>query len=91
MISFRVSESEFELLKAKSEAAGSRNVSDFARLTLCGPEGWQRAGGEVEQLRRELQELAGAVRQMTEMLEEGTPSAAAARSELTPAGRKGRP
>jgi len=36
MISFRVSESEFERLKSKSESQGAGSVSDYARLSLCG-------------------------------------------------------
>ena len=39
MISFRVSEREFEQLKNKSEAEGARSISDFARLALCGSNG----------------------------------------------------
>ena len=35
MISFRVSEDEFELLRAKSEAHGARSISDYARAVLC--------------------------------------------------------
>ncbi len=36
MVSFRVSENEFEQLRSKSEAEGARSVSDYARLSLCG-------------------------------------------------------
>jgi hypothetical protein len=36
MVSFRVSEREFELLRSKSEALGARSVSDYARVALCG-------------------------------------------------------
>ena len=35
MISFRVSQDEFELLRAKSQAEGARSISDYARLTLA--------------------------------------------------------
>ena len=36
MVSFRVSEDEFEQLRSKSEAQGARSVSDYARFSLCG-------------------------------------------------------
>jgi hypothetical protein len=35
MISFRISEHDFALLKNKSEALGARSVSDYARVALC--------------------------------------------------------
>ena|ERR1700693_1434003 len=35
MVSFRVSEDEFEQLRSKSEAQGARSVSDYARVSLC--------------------------------------------------------
>lgn len=34
MVSFRVSEDEFEWLRAKSEAQGARSISDYARVVL---------------------------------------------------------
>ena len=77
MISFRVSDDEFALLKMKSEAEGARSVSEFARLTLCG----QTNGGSVSvghtngdasqltQLRDDLQELNTYVRRVAELIE----------------------
>lgn len=35
MISFRVSEHEFEQLRTISESEGAGSVSDYARLSLC--------------------------------------------------------
>lgn len=35
MISFRVSENEFEQLRTMSESLGAGSVSDYARLSLC--------------------------------------------------------
>ena len=35
MVSFRVTPQEFELLKVRSETEGARNISDYARATLC--------------------------------------------------------
>jgi hypothetical protein len=82
MISFRVSEREFEMLKTMSESEGARSVSDFARLALCG----QRTGngaspdhpaasnerigdGGLDRLRNDLDELKAYVRRVAEMLE----------------------
>jgi hypothetical protein len=71
MISFRVSEREFEQLKNKSEAEGARSISDFARLALCGSgagsgdrvdEGFNRLSDDVQQ-------LSADVRRVTELLE----------------------
>ena len=91
MISFRVSEDEFELLKTKSEAEGARNVSEFARLTLCGQtNGGSAAVGppntdptQLTQLREDLQELGAYVRRVAELIERGrTP--AGTRSPMLP-------
>jgi mobilization protein NikA len=91
MISFRVSEDEFELLKTKSEAEGARNVSEFARLTLCGQSnGGSAAVGhpntdptQLTQLRDDLQELGAYVRRVAELIERGrTP--VATRSPMLP-------
>jgi len=67
VISVRVSEREFELLKIKSEAEGARSISDFARLALCGSacgvtdrvdQGIHRLGGDVQQLSAEVRRVA---------------------------------
>jgi len=63
MISFRVSDDEFQQLRAKSEAEGARSVSDYARLALSreaspGPE-W------LEQIQR----LSLDVQRLTEILD----------------------
>jgi hypothetical protein len=70
MISFRVSEREFELLKTKSAAEGARSISDFARLALCGPAGGssERERGMLE-LAGEVQQLRADVRRVAELLE----------------------
>ena len=78
MISFRVSEREFEALKTKSEHHGARNISDFARLALCGATGgWATGAGTslepadptVVQLTDEIRELRVHVRHVAELLE----------------------
>ena len=78
MISFRVSEREFELLRSKSEAEGARSVSEFARLALCGQTTAAAAASsapaaidppEIRRLRDELQELNAYVRRVAESME----------------------
>ena len=79
MISFRVSEREFEMLKAMSEAKGARSVSDFARVALCG----HRNGASIESiepdetitlLRKEVEDLKVYVRRVAEILEAREPT-----------------
>lgn len=95
MITFRVSEDEFERLKTRSEAAGARSVSEFARLTLCGQTNGASAPGEhpngdtsqLTQLRDDLQELSAYVRRVADSIERGrTP--VPARSPMLAAGSK---
>jgi hypothetical protein len=80
MISFRVSEREFEMLRSKSEAEGARSVSEFARLALCGqtPAATNQSAQsgatdspELTRLRDELQELNAYVRRVAESVERG--------------------
>src|SRR5439155_25536519 len=65
MISFRVSNDEFELLRSKSESQGARSVSDYARLALCGsPSATDdqivyQLSYEIQQLRLEIKRLTG--------------------------------
>ncbi len=72
MISFRVSEREFEMLKSMSEAEGARSVSDFARLALCGERGSASSepGKTIDQLRSDVEELKKYVRRVADLLEE---------------------
>jgi hypothetical protein len=71
MISFRVSEHEFEQLRSKSEAEGARSVSDYARLSLCG--GTATSDGQSEVKIRELSEgirrLSGDIRRLFELID----------------------
>jgi hypothetical protein len=83
MISFRVSEREFEMLKTVSETEGHRSVSDFARLTLCGRSNGHetshdRTAGHdgIDLLRNDLDELKKDLRRVAEMLEQEQPKAA---------------
>src|SRR5258708_32725495 len=66
MISFRVSEKEFDELRTTAEAKGARSVSDYARVALCGAagssgdeldSGWRRLSGDIRQLSRNIQTL----------------------------------
>jgi hypothetical protein len=62
MISFRVSDDEFERLRAKSQAEGSRSVSDYARLALA------REASDNEWLQH-LQRLSADVQRLAQLLE----------------------
>jgi hypothetical protein len=77
MISFRVSEHEFELLKTQSESEGARSVSDFARLALCGHRGQpgQPTEPDINKLKDEIDQLNTHVRRVTELLERARPVA----------------
>ena len=77
MISFRVSEREFEELRMKSEAEGARTISEFARLALCGAasQSSDRVDRRIHQLSDDLQQLSAHVRHVTELLEANRPSA----------------
>ena len=63
MISFRVSDDEFERLRAKSEAEGARSVSDYARVALA-----REASADRDWLQH-LQRLSQDVARLTELLE----------------------
>lgn len=87
MISFRVSEREFEMLRTISESEGHRSVSDFARLALCGARnGSSNQNDEsLDRLRIDLEELKTTVRRVAEMLEER--ETATSRTQLAAVGR----
>ena len=63
MISFRVSDDEFDRLRAKSEAEGSRSVSDYAREALS-----RESRGEHQWIEH-LQRLSADVQRLTELLD----------------------
>jgi len=70
MISFRVTEHEFELLKVRSDAEGARSISDYAREALCRNDRGQATQVEtaVTQLNDEIQQLRSQLLQITELL-----------------------
>lgn len=71
MISFRVSENEFERLKNKSESKGARSVSDYARLSLCGATATLDSQHEVkiQELSEGIQRLSLDIRRLFELIE----------------------
>ena len=90
MISFRVSEREFEQLKNKSEAEGARSISDFARLSLCGSGAGSsdRVDEGINRLSDDVQQLSADVRRVTELLEAS--ASAPSRPALSLTARKNR-
>ena len=81
MISFRVSDQEFEQLRLRSESEGARSISDFARSALCEQ---ARAGvADLDRLSDEVQRLGSYVARVTELIE-GRESAV----DPTPQGRR---
>lgn len=68
MISFRVSEAEFEQLRNRSEAEGARSISDYARASLCGG---AAPGGErqIQALSDGIERLSGDIRRLSELIE----------------------
>jgi len=78
MVSFRVSQDEFERLRKKSEAQGARSVSDYARFALCGglniSDGQQR--GAFHELSQGIEKLSLEMRRLFDLIENptGTPN-----------------
>jgi hypothetical protein len=72
MISFRVSEYEFDKLKTESESVGVGSVSDYARLNLCGgaspaPPGELEA--RIHQLDGKVQDLSSHLNRLVSLVE----------------------
>lgn len=63
MISFRVSDDEFEKLRQRSAAEGARSVSDYARVALA-----RESNGERDMMQH-LQQLTADVQRLTELLD----------------------
>ncbi len=72
MISFRVSEREFEQLSNKSKALGARSVSDYARVTLCAAanEADGHDGSEILNLKDRIHQLSLEVRRLFDLIEQ---------------------
>jgi len=70
MISFRVSEREFEQLRVRSEADGARNISEYARMALC--EGPKSSDADLQRLSSEIQRLGADLARVTLLIEQGT-------------------
>ena len=71
MISFRVSEDEFEQLRSKSEANGARSISDYARLALCGATNGVdgHLESDIHELSDGIQQLNHHIRRLAELME----------------------
>ena len=72
MISFRVSENEFEKLKTESESVGVGSVSDYARLNLCGAEHTVPPGqleARIHQLDGKVQDLSSHLNRLVSLVE----------------------
>jgi len=71
MVSFRVSEDEFEQLKTISESEGTGSVSDYARLSLCSGNHGAPASvaAEIHKLDNELQSLRTHLERLTALVE----------------------
>lgn len=63
MISFRVSDDEFQQLRARSEAEGARSISDYARLALS------REPSNGREWIEQIQRLSIDVQRLTELLD----------------------
>jgi len=94
MISFRVSENEFEKLKTESESVGVGSVSDYARLNLCrganpGPPGELEArihqlDGKVQNLSSHLERLVSLVERTHDAVVRNPPSNEWEHGEICP-------
>src|SRR5437667_491260 len=87
MISFRVSHSEFELLKSKSESEGGRGISEYAREALCrsNREPYDRVDPSIHQLSDEIRQLREHLLHIIEFL--AISRRTAVRPPLAPASR----
>ncbi len=74
MISFRLSEDEYERLKQNSLAGGARSVSDYARLVLSDLMAGRlatdhRAETRIEEIDRRIDELRSELKRLSEVVE----------------------
>jgi len=61
IVSFRLSQEEYEALKALSESNGARSISEFTRSAACRPLSGNTAPDGVEKLDNALDNLNNAV------------------------------
>jgi len=75
IVSFRVSEEEYESLRAASEVQGAHSISEYARRAACGkeppapPADFRQV---VENLRSRVDELQDQMRRMARRMDELT-------------------
>lgn len=71
MVSFRISQDEFEQLRVKSVAVGARSVSDYARVALCSAAATNaRIGTDVHDLNDIIEKLSCEIRRLSELLKD---------------------
>jgi hypothetical protein len=75
MISFRVSENEFEALRTRAEAQGVQSLSEYARLALRESTGAPatRIEPNLSQLSLQVQRLSLDVRRLADLLDRPRP------------------
>lgn len=73
MLSFRLSEDEYERLRNMSEVERARSVSDFARSALCRLPGGNavshEAAGKMKQLEEEVRQLRVDMHQLCQLID----------------------
>ena len=73
IISFRVSDEEFEILLQVSEAQGAHSISDYARLAACRAIAESGAGAtlavQVEALESRVQQLSSQVERLSQLFD----------------------
>jgi hypothetical protein len=74
MISFRLSEDEYECLRQTSQSRGARSVSDYARVTLCrvvagNPGAAESPDTRIEQINQKMGELDHEVQRLAKVVE----------------------
>lgn len=73
MISFRLSEDEYECLRQTSQSRGARSVSDYARVTLCrvvagNPGAAESSETRIEEINQKMRELDHEVQRLAQVV-----------------------
>jgi hypothetical protein len=74
MISFRLSQDEYECLRQTSESRGARSVSDYARVTLCrvvagDPGTAESPETQIEEISQKMRELDYKVQRLAKVVD----------------------
>jgi hypothetical protein len=67
MVSFRLSEQEYDTLKKSSISNGARSVSDFARLVAC--QDSAKLEDALHSLSKAMEKLDGSIQKLIELSE----------------------